>query len=557
MESHNRIWDWLWLLAWGLISSAWCLGSAQQLGATFDEPGDVASGLEFWRTGSHKELLRVGAMPLPMDICALPIYVYERLHHVTVNLEHGDVHTPIFLARTGTLVFWWLLLFYAWRAASWLGGPWSGRLAVALIAVEPTLLAHAALATKDIAISACLLATIYHFRLGRDASWWRRVGLPGVWFGIALLAKASAMAFAPLCMLAVELERLLRQTRVVDSGSEPTTLFARLRPFIRDSIQIGVLGLVVTFLYCGSDWEPEPSWVGWAQKLPDSNQVRAPMLWLSEHLSIFPNAGSALVRQISHNFRGHDGAFLLGKAAPRYFWYYFPVALSIKLTIGLLLLPVVLLILKPRSVLNWACVAAGVLLAYSLKCNVQIGVRLMLPLVVLGIVGLATAIVHAWRTSSTSVHQQVIRFAAIAAVVWGAVSSARTWPDGLRYTNELYGGTDNGYLCLSDSNYDWGQGLPELADWQRKADGVPIDVWYFGTDPQMETLPLHHLKLHVIARSPEDVRSLVHGHYLAASTTLLHGSYLQSSPGADIVEFLRRREPVARTHTFLIYDFTR
>jgi hypothetical protein len=568
---HHRLWDWLWLLGWGLASSAWCVSAAHELGATFDEPGDVASGLQFWHTGSHAELLRLGAMPLPMDVCALPIYIYERINHVTVDLEHDSARTPIFLARTGTLVFWWLLLFYAWRAGTRLGGPWAGRLAVALIAVEPTLLAHACLATKDIAVSACLLAMIYHFRVGREETWWRRVGIPGIWFGIALLAKASAMAFAPLCMVAVELEHFFRKRACEGTtnleGYDPAAsdppagsrrpLAGLIRPFVRDSIQIGLLGVALTFLYCGSDWQPEPSWVTWAQSLPEDNRLRAPMVWLSEHVCIFHNAGSALVRQISHNFRGHDGAFLLGRAAPRFFWYYFPVALSIKLTIGLLVLPLALIAIQPRSLTNWACMAAGALLAYSVKCHVQIGVRLMLPLVVLGVVGIAAAVVRAWHTCRPGFPQHLLRGAAIAAVGWAAFSSIRAWPEALCYTNELYGGTDTGYLWLSDSNYDWGQGLPELADWQHKAGDAPLDVWYFGKDPAIDTLSMREVKLHVIAPSPDETCRLVRGRYLAASTTLLYGSYLQSHPAAEVAEFLRHRTPIGRTQTYLIYDFTK
>ena len=37
-----------------------------------------------------------------------------------------------------------------------------------------------------------------------------------------------------------------------------------------------------------------------------------------------------------------------------------------------------------------------------------------------------------------------------------------------------YAGDD---LCVSDGNYDWGQGLPELAAWQRAHHDAPLAVW--------------------------------------------------------------------------------
>ena len=46
--------------------------------------------------------------------------------------------------------------------------------AVALLACEPVLLGHAALATTDIAVAACLLALAFEFHAGRGGRWPRR-----------------------------------------------------------------------------------------------------------------------------------------------------------------------------------------------------------------------------------------------------------------------------------------------------------------------------------------------------------------------------------------------
>ena len=69
--------DWLWLLFWGVLSSAYCLSAAARLSATFDEPLYVRLGLEHWRTGSTAGLMRVGTMPLPVDVETLPLRVWE------------------------------------------------------------------------------------------------------------------------------------------------------------------------------------------------------------------------------------------------------------------------------------------------------------------------------------------------------------------------------------------------------------------------------------------------------------------------------------------------
>src|SRR5439155_18165658 len=99
-------------------------------------------------------------------------------------------------------------------------------------------------------------------------------------------------------------------------------------------------------------------------------------------------------RQVKHNMHGH-GAYLLGRSDPRYFWYYFPVLLTLKLCIPILILPVLLLIAAPRSLANSLCGLAVVLAAFSLTWHVQIGVRLVLPVLSVGLVGLAAALASA------------------------------------------------------------------------------------------------------------------------------------------------------------------
>ena len=561
--TRGRDWtlDALWLLIVVGVSSAWCVTAANQLGATFDEPFYLAQGLEFWRTGSHARLLSKGTMPLAVDLTTFPLYLWERWGGFRFDLV-GDFDRVLVVARVGTLVFWWLLLGYGWLVGRLLGGPWGGRLAIVLLAAEPSLLGHASLATTDIAVTACLMALVYHGAVGREAGWWRRVAIPAVWYAAAVLAKASGLVFGPLCLVVVEVERLARagafRSGVVTRSPWERLRHAwrQLRPFRRDLVRIMGLGLVLVFVYCGSDWSAEPSFVAWAQSLPDGPTGQT-MRWIAEHLRIFTNAGQGLVKQIQHNIRGHS-VFLLGEARPRAFWYYFPVALSIKMTLTALLLPLAVAVIHPRALRNWAVLAALALLVFSLTSRVQIGVRMVLPMVGLGLVGVAASVATACRELGPGWRRRLLASGAVAGVVWTVFASALVWPHGLCYANELWGGTENGYLHLSDSNYDWGQGLPELARWQRSRGGPPVDVWYFGTDPALKQLPVRELPLHVLPpiAGPEDLAARVQGRYLAVGTTELYGAY-QSEERRRRLAFLRARPPVGRTTTFLIYDFPR
>jgi hypothetical protein len=545
--------DWLWFLVCAGLSTWWCVSAAAELGATFDEPIDLNNGLEFWRTGSHYPLLKMGAMPLPMDLASLPAYLWERSTGERVDFRQGAPYTALFAARVALLPFWWLLLIYARLVGRLLAGPWAGRLAVAILAAEPTVLAHAALATKDLAITACMVAFVYHFRVGREGSWLRRIGWPAFWYAAALLSKASAIVFAPLCMFAIELERLARAGALAPAaqGRWLAHAWEQLRPLRRDALHTLGLGTVLVFVYCGSDFQPQQSCLRWAYSLPEG-PFASTMVWTFEHLRIFSNAGEGVCRQISHNIRGH-GAYLLGHADSVAMWYYFPVALSIKLSPLLLALPLVLALLRPRSLSNWACLAAGMLLLYSLQCRVQIGVRLMLPLVAIGAAGLAAACVRVWRELGPGLRQGLLSAGLVGGLSWSAASAVTVWPHGLCYVNELYGGTHDGYRCVSDSNYDWGQGLKDLARWQQQHRGG-LDVWYFGTDPAITTMPVRRMFFQDMAlKTPHEVEAAMRGRRLAVSFTLVYGSFPELTP---ISEYLRHCPPLDRTPTFLIYDFT-
>jgi hypothetical protein len=329
-----------------------------------------------------------------------------------------------------------------------------------------------------------------------------------------------------------------------------------MRPFRRDFFQLVCLGLVLVFGYCGSDWRPQPTLVKWAERLPEGG-TRDAMVWLAETLRIFPNAGEGLVRQVKHNVHGH-GTYLLGATDSRSIWYYFPVALTIKLSITVLALPLLLLLVRPRALCNWAFLAALALLLFSLSCRVQIGIRLVLPLVVLALVGLAAAAARACQDISPRWGRRLLAGTVAGGVVWTAAAALWVWPNGLCFTNALWGGTKEGYLHLSDSNYDWGQGLRELARWQRRHQVAQLDVWYFGTDPALKKLPMRPLPLHQLpVHEPGDVLNRVQGPYLAVSTTMVYGNVNQNPWHRRATAYLLSRRPVDRTTTFLIYDFNK
>ncbi len=548
--SGNRIGNLVWLLALGVVSSIWCATTWQHQGPTFDETLYVRYGLESWRTGSRGLALHDGVMPLPADVQTLPIYSNERYRGSPYD-PIGDLPSILPTARAGTLVFWWALLIYAFRWGHALGGHWGGRWASGLIATDPNFLAHAALATTDIAMTATVLIAVYHFYRGRERGPWLRVVLPGVLFGVALSAKASALPYVPILFAVVGWNHLR------SAGELPRPIL-RLRAWRIATLRLRWdlcyafgIGLAWVLLYTGSDWRAERQFVGWAESLPRGSG-RDAVIWLAEHgTACFPNALEGLARQIKHGMKGHDSAFVLGDYYPTSVWFYFPVTLAVKLpdsTLALLLLAALFRRLGWRSPAVWA---ALVLLLFSLTTRVQIGIRIVFPLVAFLLIALGVALAP---TGESPTRRRLGWIAGFAAMVYSAALCVNCWPDGIRFTNRVWGGSDRGAALLADSNYDWGQGLPDLKRWW-SANGEPLlFVWFYGSDPQQLLSPFHRLPLNEMQWNSEAVvRGTVGDGYLAVSVSLLNACPDRRPQTLETIAWLKSLTPVARTRTAFIY----
>lgn len=549
--------DALWLLAFGVASSAWCVSAAAQFGATFDEPLYVKAGLTSWRTGSNKLLMRAGTMPLPIDVQTLPVWVWEKCRGAEFD-PVLELHTVLPVCRAGNLAFWWLLLVYAMRLGRAFGGAWGGRIAVALIACDPNLLGHAALATTDIALVALMLVLVYHFHYcyRPEANWKRRVLVPGILYGLAVLTKASALIFGPQAMLVLAAWNLAAAG--VLTPPEGARFFGKLKHWWhatyqlrKDFVAIGFIGMVVVFGYCGCDWGTEPTFIKWADGLPEG-RLKDVMTPISRELKIFTNAGEALWFQIRHNVRGH-GTYLLGEWHTRATPIYFFVALSMKLPLGSVALCLGALVAHPRRLFLPAAAVALLLLAFTPNCRVQIGIRFVFPLMALAYISAAAAIGAAWNENA---RRAVPRWFVASCLCALAGTAAWVWPHGLSYFNQAWGGPNAGRELLHDSNYDWGHGLPELRRWNAEHNGgEPLCVWYFGTDLDVVQPPFVWSNLSWIPlKGPDDVPEHCRTKYVAVSAALFANNPAPTPPHKARLEWLRAREPVARTTHFNIFQ---
>jgi hypothetical protein len=524
--------DGLLLVAIAVASSAWCLTAGRQLGATFDEPFYLEAGLDYWRHGHFAQLLSAGTMPLAPHLQTLPVYLAERAagHQWTIETDLGEM---LQLARPMTLLFWLVLLAFTMRLGRIFGGVWGGRIAVLLIAIEPNFLAHASLATTDIALAACFVAFVVTLLDGRRGPAWRRIGLPGIVFGLALTAKVSALALLPYAVV-------IAMLRDDDEGSAWWRLAL-------DTFAILVIGLVFAVLYSGTGGQ---TWLHTTlSQMRSDHWLRPALAWLGS-LPLFPNALYAIWFQFAHNQAGQP-VFIAGVTGTQSIWFYLPLLLIIKLSLSMMAL-FVLAIAVPPSRRRSVVVAIALLAATMALFRVQTGIRFLLPLLAVAIawVGarLGTLVMPPRlpiRPPAPRLRWAGVAVAAVAAAM--AVESAFAWPDAIRYVNPLWGGANEGYRAVSDSNYDWGQGLPELARWRRQRQ-QPLAVWYFGTDTRFPEL------VRLNPRGGSFDRRALDGVAFAVSTSLLYGGYVETpGPAKDVIQRLRATPPIGRTSTFFIF----
>lgn len=565
--TSGRSWvDALWLVALAAWSAAWCLTAAPKNGITYDEPFYLDAGLESWRGWQredghtpgwrHEYAATHGVMPLPPDLLAIPLYVQE--------VRTGKPHTsPWKQARVGwarkvTLGWFWLLLFSAWRLGRDAGGPWAGRIASGLIAADPNFLAHACLATTDVAVTAALLAFARAVYAGRGGGWWRRVVLPGLWFGIATLCKLSALLYGGLILVALEVGHRFATgalSRPEGAGFGRWTASAAgatLRSVLAAAAVI-LIGIAVAVVYCGLPTKGEEPFKKMTEEIPKNEEMRKQYEKWGEGAESVPHAVTAFLFQWWSNSDGRP-AFLDGVAYPKGYRWFFPVLLLMKTPVPIFLLLLVAL-LRPRACANALTFAALMMFAVLLKANLQTGVRLAFPALAVGYVALAVALARGYPRCVPGI--------GLPAVLALALTSAWVWPYGLVYLNQPSGGREAAPRRVSDSNLDWGQGLPELRAWHQ-ANGRPlINVWYFGADltilePPIQRFPIEEFRDKTgeyRIKNEDDLRELVGKRLLAVSYT--HMTLRPEGPPPKVVtlNYLKKRRPYARTSTFVIYDF--
>lgn len=462
--------NWRLLLGCLLIAAAAMriVGTYNVFSETYDEPAHVATGLELLDRGTytyetqHPPLARVAAALLPYLAGSRSLGEPDMWREGRAILYSGNTTRTLFLARLGMLPFFLLACGALWAWTRRVAGEDEALAAVGLFTLAPPVLAHAGLATTDMAFTAAWLTFFWTLTRWLDGPSTRTSIWMGASIAFVLTSKLSGIPFLGVAVPAILAVRWwlgrAGDERAVRAFPGPKALGV--------AAGVALLGI----------WAAYGFQVGMRDGLP----LPLHLLW------------DGLQAAMRHNTRG-QATYLLGRAYSDGDWRFFPVALGVKTPLTLLALGVAgagFLANRARASRDWRLwvplIAALAVLIVTIPARINLGVRHVLPiLAVLSLTG-GVAVVHAWRKTRNAPTARAAFVVLAAAGLW---STARAHPDYLAWFNELAGRHPE--RVLVDSDLDWGQDLPRLADTLRSRQVDRVTTAYFGSaEPAAYGIPV-------------------------------------------------------------------
>ncbi|MFN2374928.1 MAG: glycosyltransferase family 39 protein [Candidatus Binatia bacterium] len=322
----------------------------------------------------------------------------------------------------------------------------SAPAALAVLALYSTMspvVAHSALATLDVGVSALIFAALLAAARFAGTRAWGWAAATGALFGLAFAVKGTAALMAPLVPV------------LVAAGWKDWRQESAMR-FVGGGAAMAVAAWLAILAAYGFQDFPLPA--------PLVEGVRF---------------------QLAASSAGEFPAFLGGSWSQTGWWYYYLYALMLKTPLPSLLLMVagVAALVRSRRATGmddlWILLPS-LLLLYVLSFHYakDYGVRYLLPafpfLLLLAGRGVDLLLAAGRRG----------RIAVAVLLLWQAASFAMAAPHHLAWFNELAGGGDRARRLLLDSNLDWGQDLGRLKDYLDARGNPRIGLGYFGhVDP--------------------------------------------------------------------------
>lgn len=533
-------------VATALLALFWWLAVSAAIGKshTSDELPHITAGYAFDRFGDFRMHPENGV--LPQRIFGLPALAGHARFPMDENQWRHSVYWQIawdFFYTQGNLTDWLVLtarslnalfgvalgLFILLVARAWHGRA-GGLLSLAFFSLSPQFLAHAGLATSDLAAAAMLTLAPWFF--------WRHLArrdlpsglLAGAMSGLALVAKFNGILIAPIYAILSVADAWLHLD--ADAGSA-----ARLRR-VGQNIGLGVVqaaaGVLTIWAFFGFRFgaqgpgTPELVKFAWSWQ-----EMLGTLAWKREFVEAVLRwhwMPEAWVYGLTNVLAGEAArpAFFAGEHSLHGWWQFFPTLFLVKTPLPFLVGLAAALFLWLSRLLQESpdlrraearrvaplLVSSLVVWVVALRSNLNIGDRHILavyPLLFVAVGLLAIRRSSAWLG------------AVLAAAM--AVASFSIRPHYLAGFNHLAGGPSNAHRLFVDSSLDWGQDLPSLQQWltANRRPGEELYLGYFGSawPPHYGVRPTHFLPTPTyVVRPPLSPYDLKPGLYAISATVL-------------------------------------
>lgn len=484
--TRARVWCFLTIAA-AVVGLLLIWDSARSISATYDEATYLEVGARWWRAGDPVGITRMGSPLLFWKIQQAPVYwVLDRIGRGDLIDEPMARQAELLpILRAGASWIWLLgLVLTAWWARL-LSGPKGMAAAAWLYALSPNLLAHGTLITMEaplVAASTAMLMAFWAFwRDGRRRWFWTSAVLGG----LAFSCKYTVILLPPILAVVWWLNGAGRKMPRAEA-------FRHLRRVILGMSAYVAILVASNIVWTGFAMLPLSPTTGEHPSIDGRFGALGPLVSRLYETPI-PQDWVGLANQFRHQASGGP-SYLFGERRMTGWWYYYFVAMAVKVPLVFWLLVGGRLIVGARR----EGLARGAdhmliqvvilfLIITALGSSRNYGFRYLLPLAPLAIVWVSRIVRDedgepargrwSWRGGLV-----------VIALMGQAVAVASVHPNELTYFNAVAGGPSGERWVLSDSNLDWGQGLKAMARLQRENPAYrDMTLYYFG-----ETQPRHY-----------------------------------------------------------------
>lgn len=519
---HVRNKEWFFVIVL-LTLQLMLLGfAADSESQTIDEAAHLASGVSYLTTGDfrlnpeHPPFVKLlaGSSALlakprvPLDDPSWDNRDQWEFGRAFLYRNTVSADTLLFLGRLPVIAMTVLLALAVFLITRALLGRTASFIALLLSVIAPNVLAHGHYVTTDIPFTLFFFLSIAYF-------WWAfhtRHSLAlltaAVLLALAHITKFSALVLWPILLVlgfaailhSADRKQALRFfTAYLGVSILITAVF--IFAIYGFSADVAVNDPVVANFYA----HPEQR----DTALPfiaaaDSGPLRDQIAWIARRVPIPAfDYMRGMGNVILHNYYGHT-AYLLGDVSEVGWWYYFPIALFVKLPAGVLVLAGLGLVgiiaalsrsaraaahagpLRRRLLAAYRSLPlAGILFALapllylliSMNSTINLGVRHILPIFPFIFILAALPFTFVRRRFQRAFRSALWGILFITVLAFGVSAPYFT-----SYFSEFIGGRLHGPAYLLDSNYDWGQDAKRLRTFlEHTTLPEPVSLSFFGS----------------------------------------------------------------------------